>query len=534
MKFGDKLIQLRKKNGLSQEELAEKLGVSRQSVSKWESNNTYPETDKIVQICNIFDCSMDDLINDKVDLDQTYRKNKNALNEGMDSFLEFTTKTVKMFSNMSFSEGFKCILKLVLYTLVLLLVGQIITKSLATIIANIFSFLTPHAISNIREGLKAILYGVWFIGTFVVIIHTFKIQYLDKYHHEETQEVKEDNQNKKENKNSNSKEEVVEVKSSENSYSFIKGLSKFFILCIKFVVVLFLLGVVATTVSFTIGTVISLSLIAINKIFVGSSLALIGGTTISILLLSIGIHFLFDKKINFPVHIIIFLVSLLLCGVGVGVSVLSMKDFQIIDEPITTDLEEKTITTDYIDDLVIINASGRSDQYKYVIDNNIGENQIEIHKMVYSKTETISSYINQNDRMNLLHVYSDFNGNVRNLFHTFVEDLKKSQIRSNYGTTFDSGEVLIIKANEETIQKLLENTKKLYLISIEDNGEEKIVTIHDDKVYFPYGIHGYYDARYDQLFLEDEEDYNCIRSISITDWGEKIIFSCKYNEEDYD
>ena len=58
MKFGNKLIALRKKKGLSQEELAEKLGVSRQSVSKWESNNTYPETDKIVQICNIFECTM--------------------------------------------------------------------------------------------------------------------------------------------------------------------------------------------------------------------------------------------------------------------------------------------------------------------------------------------------------------------------------------------------------------------------------------------------------------------------------------------
>lgn len=55
MRFGDKLIKLRKKNGLSQEDLANKLNVSRQSVSKWESNNTYPETDKIVQICNIID-----------------------------------------------------------------------------------------------------------------------------------------------------------------------------------------------------------------------------------------------------------------------------------------------------------------------------------------------------------------------------------------------------------------------------------------------------------------------------------------------
>jgi len=77
MKFGDKLIVLRKKNGMSQEELAEKLGVSRQSVSKWESNNTYPETDKIVQIANLFDCSMDDLINDKItDVEQSLRKNK--------------------------------------------------------------------------------------------------------------------------------------------------------------------------------------------------------------------------------------------------------------------------------------------------------------------------------------------------------------------------------------------------------------------------------------------------------------------------
>ena len=47
METKDIIYDLRTKNGLSQEELAEKLGVSRQSVSKWESNNTYPETDKI-------------------------------------------------------------------------------------------------------------------------------------------------------------------------------------------------------------------------------------------------------------------------------------------------------------------------------------------------------------------------------------------------------------------------------------------------------------------------------------------------------
>ena len=118
MKFGDKLIELRKKNGYSQEELAEKLGVSRQSVSKWESNNTYPETDKIIQIANLFDCSMDDLINDKItDVESTQRKNRNNMKKIWNSFLEFITNTIDMFSKMKFIEGFKCII-VILFILV--------------------------------------------------------------------------------------------------------------------------------------------------------------------------------------------------------------------------------------------------------------------------------------------------------------------------------------------------------------------------------------------------------------------------------
>ena len=102
MKFGDKLIALRKKKGLSQEELAEKLGVSRQSVSKWESNNTYPETDKIVQICNIFECTMDDLINDNItDVESIERKSKNNINVMVDSFLDFISFTLLTLSSGS-------------------------------------------------------------------------------------------------------------------------------------------------------------------------------------------------------------------------------------------------------------------------------------------------------------------------------------------------------------------------------------------------------------------------------------------------
>ena len=54
MIFADKLIRLRKKNGWSQEELAEKLNVSRQAVSKWEGAQTVPELEKLLQLSVLF------------------------------------------------------------------------------------------------------------------------------------------------------------------------------------------------------------------------------------------------------------------------------------------------------------------------------------------------------------------------------------------------------------------------------------------------------------------------------------------------
>ncbi len=59
MSLGENLQYLRQKRGLTQEQIAEQLQVSRQSVSKWESDNSYPEMDKILQLCDIFQCSLD-------------------------------------------------------------------------------------------------------------------------------------------------------------------------------------------------------------------------------------------------------------------------------------------------------------------------------------------------------------------------------------------------------------------------------------------------------------------------------------------
>jgi len=68
MILADKIIELRKKSGMTQDELAEKLGVSRQSVSKWESAQSTPDLNRILKLSEVFSVSTDMLLKDELDL----------------------------------------------------------------------------------------------------------------------------------------------------------------------------------------------------------------------------------------------------------------------------------------------------------------------------------------------------------------------------------------------------------------------------------------------------------------------------------
>ena len=66
MTLGEKIAKQRKELNFTQEQLADILGVSRQSISKWESDIAYPETDKLIELGKLFDCSMDYLLKEDV------------------------------------------------------------------------------------------------------------------------------------------------------------------------------------------------------------------------------------------------------------------------------------------------------------------------------------------------------------------------------------------------------------------------------------------------------------------------------------
>lgn len=78
MKFNEKILDLRKKKGLSQEELGRELNVSRQTISKWESGQSYPDFEKLVLLSDFFELTLDELMKD-IDVQEIKEENHNSI-----------------------------------------------------------------------------------------------------------------------------------------------------------------------------------------------------------------------------------------------------------------------------------------------------------------------------------------------------------------------------------------------------------------------------------------------------------------------
>lgn len=104
MKFGENLYNLRKKQKITQEKLAEKIGVSRQSVSKWENGTAYPEMNRIFELCKIFHCKLNDLVNENIldfdSLDKEVKMNVVKFNKDKQNKLKIVSKTISICSKM--------------------------------------------------------------------------------------------------------------------------------------------------------------------------------------------------------------------------------------------------------------------------------------------------------------------------------------------------------------------------------------------------------------------------------------------------
>ncbi len=98
MKFNEKLMSIRKMKGLSQEELGMELQVSRQTISKWESGQSYPDFQRLVMLSDYFDMTLDELVKD---IDVQDVRNKNLTDEKVAS-IYLDVENVKSKSRITF------------------------------------------------------------------------------------------------------------------------------------------------------------------------------------------------------------------------------------------------------------------------------------------------------------------------------------------------------------------------------------------------------------------------------------------------
>lgn len=113
MTFGNKILKLRKKKGLSQDALAELLGVSRQAISKWELGEAMPDISNVIQLSQFFHVSLDFLLNDEYTSDantptvnETEQKEKSRPNKRAHilTYVLFITGVVGLLSLFIFSS----------------------------------------------------------------------------------------------------------------------------------------------------------------------------------------------------------------------------------------------------------------------------------------------------------------------------------------------------------------------------------------------------------------------------------------------
>ena len=375
MNFASNLQKLRKKENMSQEVLAEKLDVTRQSVSKWESGVTYPEMDKLIAICKIFKVDMDTLINGDVDIDSGDKEISINTKDILDKFNTLMKKIVFLFENMSFKEILEFLVTIFILILIIL-IGTIPKELIESLIGNgllyDISYIGP-TLNNIFILIVDILYSVFAI---VIFIYVLKIKYLDRI------KIKDDNDKEVVTK---VKEKIVEEKhviiKDNNSNSLTKTLAKIIIYIIKFFIICYLIAPLICIVIFAV-------MLGFLVLFVIKGLPLLGILlwTISLLIISsicfeVPLNFVINHKNNYKRIMITLLISLIIVIIGSIIFAYHFFSITYVDS-IPNDIKTMEIKESYNMNNDITIYDDYYTDIKYVIDDSLTD-KIEVTVTYY-------------------------------------------------------------------------------------------------------------------------------------------------------
>ena len=467
MNLADNLKKIRKEHHLSQEQLAEKLGVSRQSVSKWESNLAYPEMDKVLQLCKLFDLNMDELLNQDIKEVSDNKQAKININKYIDDFLEYVTKTIDMFTSMSWKEKLKCLLEQFVIILSMIIIFAIIGSVFDSILWNLSDVISSRIFELILSLLRVIYLIICFILGVILELHIFKVRYLDYY-----TIIKEDSKKKsleKEGEEVSSKNlfneegKIVYQQKSQKiiirdpnhaSYKFIDGLLKCFLLGMK-VMVAFLACIACFSFIFlAICLVLSFLFVKTGLTFIGAILIIIPSIIINLIVLTILYHFIISKKNKKMRLAISFVISLFVIGIGTGLMMLSFTKYDIEDDVNSSSYMETEKVIPMTDNLYI------HDNYYPIeyVESPFNDLKILIRHSNYYQPD-----IYHHDNMISFHLNTK-DSNRMDMVRKIMEDLNEKKLvnYTNYKITIYTSKENMekLEANKITYQQQQEQKEK--------------------------------------------------------------------------
>ena len=349
-KFSENLKKIRKDNNLSQEQLADELGVSRQAISKWESAAAYPEMDKIITLCDRFNLNIDDLLHKDIREVKGEEESKKNINKYVDDFLSFITTTINMFSSMTFKSKCKCLFEQAIIMIILFIVSFIVGQIGLGVIQGLHNILPGSIYYAIFSIIQTIFYLFCLIASIIILIHIFKTRYLDYYENVKKEIKVEENKNEKEVKE---KEEKIEIKQEEDKiiirdpkhseYKFINGLFKGIVLMIKFFTLCFSILLFISLIGLFIVFILSFLLSKTGLLFIGLLISILSASIINIVLILLLLNFVFNRKNNKKIMIWSFIISLITIGIGVGLILIGTLQFKYIEN------DPESLETKYIE-----------------------------------------------------------------------------------------------------------------------------------------------------------------------------------------
>lgn len=375
MRFSEKLPKLRKENNLSQEQLADKLGVSRQAVSKWESGNSYPDMEKMLQICKILNCHLEDIMDDgSIGQNGAQTKSKIDFNAYMKDFLNFITKVYNMFFSMKFKEKLKCIFEMALIAFILFIASSVVYSILRYVIYGLIPIISFWNVMSIV--IKTIL----IIMSAIIFLHLFKIRYLDYFVTVEdqnaTEKTIEEPIEKKENKyyQEKPKEKIIIRDPKHATFKFFDALGKVLNVMVKVFLIFVAVPVVAMFVVAVGLAFASLFHLGYGVIFLFIMITFLGATLLLYDVIELLYNAVVEKDQHFKRMFIIAIVGLVMCGAGIGLTICTYLNYDVVNEFSDEQFISQTENMEMQENLYI----SKNYEYEYVIDDSVSNIQVEI------------------------------------------------------------------------------------------------------------------------------------------------------------